>query len=187
MNRNIPAMRKALPPLALAAALSVASPLAAQSALPPAQDLGQLERMVVATIGADIGMPGGPMAPIDRRMRLAACPGGIQIDPPTLSSVTVRCTTSGWRLRVPLMRDSMAMASGAPAMGTQSASANAAIRKGDPVQLVAQGPSFSISIDATAMEDADVGRRVRVATSSKGSTLFAEVIDVGKVRLVGFK
>ena len=42
----------------------------------------------------DIGMPGGPLTPIDRRMRLAACPGGIQIDPPSLSSVTVRCTAA---------------------------------------------------------------------------------------------
>lgn len=190
MNRNLPAMRHALRPLALAAALCGMSPLAAQSALPPAQDLGQLERMVVASVGADVGMPGGPMAPIDRRMRLAACPGAIQIDPPSASSVTVRCTTSGWRLRVPLMRSAMAMNASAAIGGGNdgaAASANAAVRKGDPVQLVAQGSSFSISVDATAMEDADIGRRVRVATNSKGSTIFAEVIDVGRVRLIGFK
>lgn len=192
MNRTLPAMRNAFQPLTLAAALLAASPLAAQSALPPAQDLGQLERMVVASVGADVGMPGGPMAPIDRRMRLAACPGAIQIDPPSASSVTVRCTTSGWRLRVPLMRQNMAMNAGNAAMMGGSndgytASPNAAVRKGDPVQLVAQGSSFSISVDATAMEDADIGRRVRVATASKGSTLFAEVIDVGRVRLIGFK
>jgi flagella basal body P-ring formation protein FlgA len=193
MNRNPSAMRNAHPPLALAVAMTAAliatTPLAAQSALPPAQDLGQLERMVVASVGADIGMPGGPMAPIDRRMRLAACPGAIQIDPPSASSVTVRCTTSGWRVRVPLMRDGMATNPGtaATAGGYIAASADAAVRKGDPVQLVAQGSAFSISIDATAMEDAAIGRRVRVATTSKGSTLFAEVIDVGQVRLIGFK
>ncbi|ABQ67639.1 hypothetical protein Swit_1274 [Rhizorhabdus wittichii RW1] len=191
MNRNLPTTRIALRPLALAAAaLGVAAPLAAQNALPPAQDLGQLERMVVASVGADVGMPGGPLAPIDRRMRLAACPGAIQIDPPGTSSVTVRCTTSGWRLRVPLMRAAMAMNASATMGGGNdgtTASANAAVRKGDPVQLVAQGSSFSISVDATAMEDADIGRRVRVATNSKGSTIFAEVIDVGRVRLIGFK
>ncbi|MFC0307491.1 flagella basal body P-ring formation protein FlgA, partial [Rhizorhabdus histidinilytica] len=139
---------------------------------------------------AEVGAPGGPLAPIDRRMRLAACPGAIQIDPPSASSVTVRCTTSGWRLRVPLMRAGMAMNAGGATGGGYdggTAAANAAVRKGDPVQLVAQGPSFSISIDATAMEDADIGRRVRVATASKGSTIFAEVIDVGRVRLIGFK
>jgi len=190
MNRTLPALRNALPPLALAAALFGATPIAAQSALPPAQDLGQLERMVVASVGADVGTPGGPLAPIDRRMRLAACPGAIQIDPPTASSVNVRCTTSGWRLRVPLMRSVSQMTSNAEISGSNggyTTSANAAVRKGDPVQLVAQGASFSISIDATAMEDADIGRRVRVATGSKGSTMFAEVIDVGRVRLIGFK
>lgn len=193
MNRNPPAMRNARPPLALAAAMAAAliapTPLAAQNALPPAQDLGQLERMVVASVGAEVGMPGGPMAPIDRRMRLAACPGAIQIDPPSASSVTIRCTTSGWRLRVPLMREAIAMNPGTAATGGgyANASASAAVRKGDPVQLVAQGSAFSISVDATAMEDADIGRRVRVATNSKGSTLFAEVIDVGRVRLIGFK
>lgn len=186
MNRNMPLPSIALPLLALAAL--GANPAAAQSALPPAQDLEQLERMVVATLGAEIGQPGGPMAPIDRRMRLPACSGGIQIDPPTAGSLTVRCTISGWRLRVPLMRDGMAAtASFSGNAGGYAASPNVAVRKGDPVQLVAQGPSFSISVDATAMEDADIGRRVRVATASKGSTIFAEVIDVGKVRLVGFK
>ncbi|WP_016744307.1 flagella basal body P-ring formation protein FlgA, partial [Rhizorhabdus wittichii] len=93
-------------------------------------------------------------------------------------------------LRVPLMRAAMAMNASATMGGGNdgtTASANAAVRKGDPVQLVAQGSSFSISVDATAMEDADIGRRVRVATNSKGSTIFAEVIDVGRVRLIGFK
>jgi flagella basal body P-ring formation protein FlgA len=168
-----------------------AAPALAQSALPPAQDLDQLERMVIATLGADIGAPGGPMAPIDRRMRLAACPGGIQIDPPSPGAVTVRCTTSGWRIRVPLTRPGMNFAGGNPASAggadRTSSSANAAIRKGDPVQLIAQGQAFSISVDATAMEDANVGNRMRVTTSGRGAIMFAEVLDVGKVRLVGFK
>jgi len=186
MNRNKPLKSIALPVLALVAFSADAA--TAQSALPPAQDLDQLERMVVASLGAEIGQPGGPMAPIDRRMRLPACSGGIQIEPPSPGSVTVRCIISGWRLRVPLMRDGMAAtASFSGSAGGYTASPNAAVRKGDPVQLVAQGQSFSISVDATAMEDADIGRRVRVSTAAKGSTIFAEVIDVGKVRLVGFK
>lgn len=178
-------MRIILLPLALA----VAAPALAQSVLPPAQDLEVLERMVVATLGADVGQSGGPMAPIDRRMRLAACVSGVQIDPPTTGAVTVRCPSAGWRLRVPLMRANMTARSGfASSTGQPSAaSANSAVRKGDPVQLVAQGRSYSISVDATAMEDAEIGSRVRVATATKGSTLFAEVVDVGRVRLVGFK
>lgn len=178
-------MRIALLPFA--AALAAASPSHAQSALPPAQDLNQLEQIVVTTLGADVGQPGGPMVPIDRRMRLAACPIGIQIDPPSAGAVTVRCTTAGWRLRVPLMRAGGATAYGGTDGGRPAGIANPDIRKGDPVQLVAQGRSYSISVDATAMEDGVIGKRIRVSSASKGSTLFAEVIDVGRVRLLGFK
>lgn len=167
-------------------ALLAAAPLSAQTALPPAQDLNQLEQIVVTTLGADVGRPGGPMVPIDRRMRLAACPIGIQVDPPSAGAVTVRCTTAGWRLRVPLMRASSQTANGT-ADGGRTAFASADVRKGDPVQLVAQGTSYSISVDATALEDANIGNRIRVSPASKGGTLFAEVIDVGRVRLIGFK
>jgi len=167
-------------PLALAAAMP-----AMATTLPPAQNLDELEQIVVTTLGADIGQPGGPMAPIDRRIRLAACPTGIQIDAPQMGAVTVRCTTAGWRLRVPLARVPTAQQG---SQGFQkTAAANADVRKGDPVQLVAQGNAFSISIEGIAMEDANVGGRVRVSTGQKGSTLFAEVVEPGRVRLLGFK
>ncbi len=174
----------------LAAILAAPMPAAAQ-ALPPAQNLDQLEAMVIGSLGAGIGQPGGPMAPIDRRMRLAACNDGIQIDPPTTGSLTVRCTTKGWRLRVPLTRPTSNYGANAMAMnqsqGAGMTMANALIRRGDPVTLVVGGDSYSISVEATAMEDANPGNRIRVATASKGSTLFGEVIDAGRVRLIGFK
>lgn len=170
----------------LLATLLLASPssLRAQAALPPAQDLDQLEQMVVTALHADVGQPGGPLVPIDRRMRLAACPTGIQIDPPNAGAVNVRCTTAGWRLRIPLSR--MPVASAA-AVGDAGFAASPDIRKGDPVQLIAKGPSYSITADATAMEDGRIGNRIRVSSVTKGSILFAEVVDVGKVRLLGFK
>ena len=173
-------------PLSLLLAAIVAMPASAQSALPPAQDLNQLEQMVVTTLGVEVGQPGGPLAPIDRRMRLAACPIGIQIDPPSAGAVTVRCTTAGWRLRVPLMRNPMSRASTGDAYRNGDPG-NADIHKGDPVQLVAQGASYSISVDATALEDANIGGRIRVAAAGKGTTMFAEVVEIGKVRLLGFK
>jgi flagella basal body P-ring formation protein FlgA len=178
----------------LIATVGLASGLSAQPApaqgLPPAQNLDQLEQIVVTTLGADIGQPGGPMVPIDRRMRLTDCPTGIQVDPPTGNAVTVRCTTAGWRLRVPLARASATVAQqgnmGARSGGFAQA-ATPDVRRGDPVQLEARGDAFSISVDATAMEDASIGGRVRVSTGSKGGTLFAQVVDIGKVRLIGFK
>lgn len=188
MNRNRTASRS-LRNLGSALALAVA-PVAvgAQTALPPAQNLDTLERMVVAALGADIGQVGGPLAPLDRRMRLADCGSGVQIDPPSIGAVTVRCPATGWRLRVPLARSvtSFSPRPGTPAPQTIAMPASA-VRRGDPVKLLAVGDRYSISIDATAMEDADIGGRVRVSTAAKGSTLFAEVIDVGRVRLLGFK
>lgn len=176
-----------LTPVAIAAALLLGPALSAQSALPPAQNLDELEQLIVTRLGADVGQPGGPMMPIDRRMRLAACPTGIEIDAPSIGAITVRCTTAGWRLRVPLTRPNAVAANAAGSTTTPAAPAKADVRRGDPVELVAQGKAFQVSIDGTAMEDANIGGRVRVSTGGRGQTLFAEVVDVGKVRLVGFK
>ena len=168
--------------------MAAASPAPAQM-MAGAQSLDELEQIVVTTLGADVGQPGGPLAPIDRRMRLAACPTGIQIDPPMNNAVTVRCTTAGWRLRVPLKASGgyMTQQQGGGQMMAQTAPRAADIRKGDPVQLVAEGDTFSISVDAVAMEDANIGGRVRVQTGQKGGTMFAQVVDIGRVRLMGFK
>ncbi len=188
MNRKTTASRSLRRLGLILACALVPAAASAQTALPPAQNLDPLERMVVAALGADIGQVGGPMAPLDRRMRLADCGAAVQIDPPSIGAVTVRCPSLGWRLRVPLARSVTAIAPRANTQTAESAPLPAsAVRRGDPVKLMAVGDSYSISIDATAMEDADIGGRVRVSTAAKGSTLFAEVIDVGRVRLLGFK
>jgi flagella basal body P-ring formation protein FlgA len=165
-----------------ATAAALAQPAAAQTA---AMNLDDLQRTVISSLGADIGEPGGPLAPIDRRIRLAACPAGVQVDPPAMNAVTVRCTAAGWRLRVPLTRQALPVVGSRPS--TAAEIANADIRRGDLVQLIAQGDSFQISVDATAMEDGNIGGRVRISTGSKGSTMFAKVVDVGRVQLIGFK
>uniref|UniRef100_UPI00157597A1 flagella basal body P-ring formation protein FlgA n=1 Tax=Sphingomonas bacterium TaxID=1895847 RepID=UPI00157597A1 len=87
--------------------------------------------------------------------------------------------------RVPLMR--LAQASGGAA---QSPRAEAIVRRGDPVDLVAGARGFSISIGAIAQEDGAQGARIRVRTDGgdrpQGQILFAEVIEPGRVRLPGF-
>jgi len=55
------------------------------------------------------------------------------------------------------------------------------------IQLTAKGPSFSISVETTAMEDGQIGNRIRVTSSARGQPLYAEVVDVGRVRLLRFK
>ena len=149
------------------------------------QDMSALENRLAAALGAGIGEPGGPAAPIDRRLHLAQCPQAVTIDPPAMGAVALRCPSLGWRLRVPLQR---LAGTGLVAM---SAKAEPAVRRGDPVDLVATSAGFSVSVGAVAQEDGAPGARIRVKTEGEGrgsgQVLFAEVIESGRVALPGFK
>ena len=170
--------------LALLAALA-ATPAAAA----PFQDIQQLENRVIGALGAGIGQPGGPVAPIDRRLKLAACPSSVQIDPPVLGAVALRCPALAWRIRVPLTRLAGSSATATPQMASASpvTKAEPVVRRGDPVDLVAESSGFSVSVSATAQEDGAPGSRIRVKTDGAKGQLFAEVMDAGLVRLPGFK
>ena len=98
-------------PIAFAAALVAPLPVWAAGGM---QDLDALERRLVIALGADIGAPGGPRAPIDRRMKLAACPTQAEIAPPMQGAATIRCAPLGWRIRVPLVPGGAASASMPP-------------------------------------------------------------------------
>lgn len=169
-------------------------PLLALSASPaaaaPFQDLDALEQRLVNALGAGVGDPGGLAAPIDRRMKLATCPQPVAIDPPALGAVALRCPAIGWRIRVPLQRLQGVAVAAAP--GTPQAPVRAApvVRRGDPVDLIAETGGFSVSVTATAQEDGVPGARIRVKTQAdgnpQGQILFAEVIEPGRVKLPGF-
>lgn len=163
----------------IAFAALLALPAAAHAA--EFQDLAALERAVVIAAGADIGQPGGPVAPVDRRLKLAACPQ-VAVDPPVLNALTVRCPAIGWRLRVPLSRGGAVEA----ASGRRLAGQAPVVRRGDPVELEAGAGAFTVSTQAVAQQDGAPGARIRVKSEGKSSTIFAEVIESGRVRLPGF-
>jgi flagella basal body P-ring formation protein FlgA len=167
---------RALPLLAL---------LAAPAAAAPFQNIDALETRLINALGAGIGEPGGPATSIDRRLKLAACPGTVQIDPPVMGAIALRCPAANWRIRVAIARlsGSMQTAMG----GMASAKPDPVVRRGDPVDLVAETNGFSVSVSATAQEDGAPGSRIRVKADGKNAPIFAEVIDAGKVRLPGFK
>lgn len=160
--------------LALACAL-LSTPAHAQGF----EDLDALEVRLAAALGAGVGEAGGPASPIDRRMKLAACPESATIEAPTLGAATVRCEPLGWRIRVPLVR-SVAVAAAA-------VKAVPAIRKGDQVELRAGGSSFSVSTLAVAEEDGAPGDRIRVRSDRKQPALIAQVEGPGMVFVPGFK
>ncbi|QJU56881.1 flagellar protein [Sphingomonas sp. AP4-R1] len=169
--------------------LAMASPAAAA----PFQNLDALEARLINALGAGIGEPGGPASPIDRRMKLATCQQPVTIDPPALGAVALRCPSIGWRIRVPIQRlqtTSTVSAAAYSAAAPMPMKVEPVVRRGDPVDLVADTGGFSVSVSATAQEDGAPGKRIRVKTEQdgkpQGQIVFAEVVEAGRVRLPGF-
>jgi flagella basal body P-ring formation protein FlgA len=166
--------------------------LSAPVAAAPFQNLDALESRLINALGAGVGEPGGLAGPIDRRMKLATCPQPVAIDPPALGAVALRCPALGWRIRVPLQRLQGASGGGTAASYSAMApmKAEPVVRRGDPVDLIADTGGFSVSVTATAQEDGAPGARIRVKTDRdgrpQGQIIFAEVIESGRVKLPGF-
>ena len=158
-----------------------AAPLSAQGF----ENLDRLDIRVAAALGANVGEPGGPAAPLDRRLRLAACPQPAEIGEPALGAVTIRCQPLGWRIRVPLVAAPQAQA---PARSADAAPARAApvIRRGDQIQLVAISAAFTVSTLAVAEQDGAPGDRIRVRTEHRTAPVIGLVLDDGRVALPGF-
>ena len=152
------------------------------------QDLTALDRQVAIKLGADVGEPGGAAGPIDRRLRLAACPQAPLVEPGLAGTVTVRCAALGWRLRVLTNGGAVApvAASGTP-FSAPRLHAQAVIRRGDPVQMSVETESFAITLEAVADQDGAPGDRIRVRTDEKSGPRMAQVVDAGRVTIAGFR
>ena len=165
------------------AALAIAAPAHAQAF----QNLDRLDSLVVTTVGANIGEPGGPIAPVDRRLRLAACPQVPSIEGPVFGAAIVRCDKLGWRIRVPLALEKPVAA--ASAYGRAQAPVPQPrmilVKKGDPVQLVAGNAAFSVSKAMIADEDGAVGDMIRVREDRNSPAVSGRVDPNGIVRVPG--
>lgn len=176
-------------PIALAATLGFcAQPALAQQKF---ENLDRIDSLVAMTVGANLGEPGGPRAPVDRRLRLAACPTTPSVEGPVFGAAMVKCEALGWRIRVPLVAGAAAAASGpvpryAPATA-RPAMKEAVVKKGDPVQLTAGNSSFEVSRVMIADEDGAIGETIRVREDKRSTPIFAQVVDMGIVRIPGFK
>ncbi len=152
------------------------------------QDLDALERRLVIQLRADVGEPGGPTVRLDRRLKLAACPSPVIIDPPQLGAAVLRCAEIGWRIRVPLVRGGNAVpASGNTVPGPAAMRSAPVIRRGDSVDLIAGDPGFTVSSQVVAEQDGAPGDRIRVRGDRSKPAIVAEVVDSSTVRLSGFK
>jgi len=163
----------------LLSALLLATPAAAAF-----QDLSALDVQIAAALGV-------PAAPVDRRLRLAACPQAPVVEPGLAGTVTVRCPAVGWRLRVlvpaGVATAPQAQAGFAPAAFVPRLRAEPVVRRGDPVQMSVETANFSVTLEAVAETDGAPGDRIRVRSDEKGGPRTAEVVEAGRVRIAGFK
>lgn len=160
------------------AALSFSGSAGAQAGF---ANLDAIETQIVASLGAGIGEPGGPARPIDRRLRLAACPQPVTVEEPLLGAVTVRCVAQGWRIRVPLVGD--------PTVGRAQAAGvrvEPIVRRGDQVTLVAIAQGFTVSTIAVADQDGAPGDHIRVRTPNRPAPIVGQVMADGRIALSGF-
>ncbi len=148
------------------------------------ENLDRLDRLVAMTTGAELGQPGGAMSPVDRRLKLAACPQQPLIEGPVFGAAVVRCEKLGWRIRVPLVPVQQ-VSTGFQRPSAQPVQRTILIRKGDPVQLVAGNAAFSVSRLMTAEEDGAVGDFIRVREDRNSPPVSGRVDPDGLVRIPG--
>src|SRR3546814_19821326 len=115
---------------------------------------------------SDLGQPGGPAAPIDRRLKLAACPDTPSVEGPAMGAAVIRCAPVGWRIGVPLRDGEMAAASDKAAI---------LIKKGDQVNRMQGNARFNAS--TTMISDQHGAHRdlLRVTASRSYTTVVPRV------------
>jgi flagella basal body P-ring formation protein FlgA len=136
-------------------------------------DLAAIDRQVAAFTGVPAGAPGGASTPVDRRLRLGACPEPLSLNWRTArrDSVVVQCPAAGgWRLFVPV---------GGNASGYAAAPA---IERGDAVTISVAGEGFSVTRPGEALESGPIGAWIKVRTASNARTSRAEASRARVVR-----
>lgn len=151
-------------------ALVLGAPAGAQNGI---QDLEQLDALVATALGAGIGQPGGARAPIDRRLKLKACPETPVVDDPVMNAVAVRCNPIGWRIRVPI-----AMAAGGQAARAEEL-AREGVKRGEPILLTVSRPSFTLSRIMIADRDGRVGDVIPVREDPRSQPIFVRIVEPG--------
>lgn len=155
------------------------------------QNLAEIDILVAATMGAEIGQPGGARAPVDRRLKLKACPVPLEVTGPDLGAAAVRCAALGWRIRVPLdlAAERQASATAARPQGPRGYGAGAAtgqegIKRGEPILLTVDRPTFSLSRVMIADKDGKVGEVISVRDEPKGKPIFVRIVEPGRATIL---
>lgn len=152
------------------------------AAAPAATDLALLDRAAEIFAGARLGDPGGPIAPIDRRLRLAACGSSPEFTwrSDAHDAIVIRCPDPrGWRIFV-------SVKSSPAAVQAVALKAEPVIRRGDPVTLEAGQTGFSVAADGIAMSDAAPGARLQIKMEGAKAPVQAIAVEAGRATLPGW-
>ena len=168
----------------LLAALMLAAPAAASDF----QSTAMLDTIVAQFTGKRVGEQGGARAPVDNRLKLAACTAPqLEWRNDARDAVVVRCMQPGWRIFVPVNavpQPKPAAAAPAPAVARPVvAKAENVIRRGDAVTVEVNAAGFSITREGVALGDAPEGGRLSVKIDEKKPPVQAIAIETGRARL----
>jgi flagella basal body P-ring formation protein FlgA len=162
----------------------IALALAAAAAF---QSTDALDRAVAAFTTRPIGSEGGARAPVDPRLRLAACPMvAISWRTEAHDAVVVSCTGPDWRIFVPVLAPPR-VAAPARVAAAAPAKAEPVVRRNDPVTIEAGSDGFSITREGVAMGDAAPGSRVLVRVADSAKPVQAVAVEAGRVTLPGWE
>lgn len=153
------------------------------AAAPAATDLSLLDRAAEIFAGARLGEPGGPVAPVDKRLRLAACASSPEFTwrSDAHDAIVIRCPeANGWRIFVSVRPAPAAV------QAVAQVKAEPVIRRGDPVTIEAGQGSFSVSSDGVAMTDAAPGARVQIKVDGAKGPVQAIAVEAGRATLPGW-
>lgn len=164
------------PSLALALSLSAPGDAAAQDAR--FSDLAAIDAELAAFTGAPVGTPGGARHPVDRRLRLAACPQALDLawHGRRADMIRVECNAgSSWRIFVPI--NAGGDTAGAP---TAPQVPVAVVERGQIISIAIEGRGFSIAQQGEALEDGAIGAWIRVRPEGNREALRARIVNPGR-------
>ena len=151
------------------------------------QDIAALDRGVAAFTGRPIGEEGGARAPVDPRLKLAACPMvSMAWRTDAHDAVVVTCTGPEWRVFVPVTMPARTTIIPAPTAAAPAKTAEKVIKRGDPLMIEAGSDGFSITRDGIAMGDAAPGERLMVKVDDSRMPVQAVAVEAGRATLPGW-
>lgn len=162
------------------------APLLLAAAAGAFQDTAAIDRAVAAFTARPLGAEGGARAPVDPRLRLAAC-GTVAMSwrSDAHDAVVVTCADPQWRLFVPVIATARSAAPvAAPAVAAKPAAP--VIRRGDPVTIEAGSNGFAITRDGIAMADAAPGARLLIKVDGADRPVHGVAIEAGRATLPGW-